>query len=195
MIQEEGDRVGTGGNVAAPENSHGLYSLLSKQPTHTPVQRERVCVFISHKDVDTPAAIEIGNYIMEDSGFDIYLDVYDRTLQKADNDNDLEGIVASIHRGISYASHLLCVISDKSQDSWWVPYEIGFAQANDVNTASIIVKNTEWLPTYLRVKESPVFFGIEAFDQYMIGFGRYGGIFENHGISELQYVFEYYNVR
>ena len=73
-----------GVNVAAPENSHGLYSLLAKQPTHTPVQRERVCVFISHKDADTPAAIEIGNHITEDLGFDIYLDVYDRTLQKAD---------------------------------------------------------------------------------------------------------------
>ena len=83
---------------------------------------------------------------MQDLGLDVYLDIYDKSLQRADEDGNLEGIVASIQKGVSYASHLLCVISDKSKDSWWMPYEIGYAQANGVNTASIIVKNTEYLP-------------------------------------------------
>lgn len=116
-----------GCNIAAPENIHGVYSLIAKQPTYTPARRERVCVFISHKDANTLAAIEIGNHIMQDLGLDIYLDIYDKALQRADNEGDLEGIVASIQKGIGFASHLLCVISDKTKDSWWIPYEIGFA--------------------------------------------------------------------
>lgn len=184
-----------GCNIAAPENIDGLYSLIAKQPTHAPEKRERVCVFISHKDADTLAAIEIGNHIMQDLGLDVYLDIYEKSLQRADDDGDLEGIVASIQKGISYASHLLCVISDKSKDSWWMPYEIGFAQANGVNTASIIVKNTEYLPTYLRVKESPVFFDIEAFDSYMARFMGYGGLFAHDINITVPHEFEYFNIR
>lgn len=184
-----------GCNIAAPENIHGLYSLIAKQPTHMPAKRERICVFISHKDADTLAAIEIGNHIMQDLGLDVYLDIYDKSLQRADEDGNLEGIVASIQKGVSYASHLLCVISDKSKDSWWIPYEIGFAQANGVNTASIIVKNTEYLPTYLRIKESPVFFDIEAFDSYMAGFLGYGGLFTHDVGENMPHEFEYFNMR
>lgn len=181
-------------NIAAPETQQSLYSLLAKQPTRETVRRERVCVFISHKDIDTPAAIEIGNHIMEDLGFDIYLDVYDKTLQTADLEGDLESVVASIQKGIGYASHLLCVISDKSQESWWMPYEIGFAQANDIKTSSIIVKDTEHLPTYLRIKGSPVFFNIETFDEYMIRFKCYSGLFAERIKINMPDDFEYFNM-
>ena len=132
---------------------------------------------------------------MEDLGINIYLDIYDKSLQKADEEGDLEGIVASIQKGISFASHLLCVISDKSQDSWWMPYEIGFAQACDVKTASIIVKETEHLPTYLRIKDSPVFFNIESFDKYMIRFQGYGGLFADSINLEFPDDFVYFNRR
>ena len=130
---------------------------------------------------------------MDDLGLDVYLDIYDKALQKADVEGNLEGIVSSIQQGISYASHLLCIISDKSKDSWWMPYEIGFAQANGVNTASIIVKNTEYLPTYLRVKESPVFFDVEAFDSYMAKFMGYSGLFTHDINVPVSHEFEYFN--
>lgn len=182
-------------NIATPDAQHSLYSLLAKQPSRETAKRDRICVFISHKDIDTPAAIEIGNHIMEDLGINIYLDIYDKSLQKADEEGDLEGIVASIQKGISFASHLLCVVSDKSQDSWWMPYEIGFAQASDVKTASIIVKETEHLPTYLRIKDSPVFFDIESFDKYMIKHKAYGGLFESTINMEVSQDFAFFNRR
>lgn len=181
-----------GKNIATLEVQCDTYSLVAKQPIIKPIRRERVCVFISHKDIDTAAAIEIGNHIMEDLGFDIYLDIYDKSLQTADAEGDLEGIVNSIQKGISYASHLLCVISDKSQDSWWMPYEIGFAQANDICTASIIVKDTERLPTYLRVKESPVFHDVSSYDQYMKKFMVYGGAFVDVASIESKIGYEYF---
>lgn len=178
-------------NIASPEAQRSIYSILAKQPTPEVVRREKVCVFISHKDMDTLAAIELGNHIMEDLGLNIYLDIYDNTLQAADKEGDLEGIVESIQKGISFASHLLCVISDKSQDSWWIPYEIGFAQAYGLKTASIIVKETEYLPTYLRVKDSPVFLDIKTFDEYMAGFMGYGGLFSYRADSSREY--EYFS--
>lgn len=189
------DALAKGVNIAAPETQRDIYSMVVKQPVPPKVRRERICVFISRKDIDTPAALEIGNHIMEDLGFDIYLDVYDGSLQTADKEGDLDGIVAAIQKGISYASHLLCVISEQSNDSWWMPYEIGFAQAYDIKTASIIVKNTEYLPTYLRVKDSPVFFNINEYDEYMLGFAAYGGLFADTINIEFSREFEYYGTK
>ena len=62
-------------NIATPDAQHSLYSLLAKQPSHETAKRDRICVFISHKDIDTPAAIEIGNHIMEDLGINIQIDI------------------------------------------------------------------------------------------------------------------------
>ena len=114
---------------------------------------------------------------MEDFGYNIYLDVYDKTLQNADKNNDVEGVVNAIHKGIEYASHLLCVISEKSKYSWWIPYEIGFAQANGVKTSSVKIKQAEYLPTYLRVNNSPVFLTIGELDDYLSKNGPFGGLF------------------
>ena len=75
-----------------------------------------ICIFISHKDEDTEAAIELGNHIMQDFGYDIYLDIYDEELQEADRNNDIEGIVKRIKEGLRYATHLLCIISEKSKN-------------------------------------------------------------------------------
>ena len=97
--------------------------------------------------------------------------------EEADKNNDPEGVVNAIHKGIQYASHLLCIVTGKSKDSWWIPYEIGFAQANGVKTSSIKIKQAEYLPTYLRVDNSPVFLTIVELDEYLSKNGPYGGLF------------------
>lgn len=68
-----------------------------------------LCFFISHKNEDADAALEIGNHIMNDFGYNIYLDLFDEALQVADQNNDVETIVKSIHNGLKYSTHLLCV--------------------------------------------------------------------------------------
>lgn len=123
----------SGINIAQAIRENSLYALACRQNK----EREKICFFISHKDEDTDAAIALGKHITEDFGFNIYLDVYDKELQEADKNNDSEGVVSAIHKGIQYASHLLCVVTEKSKDFWWIPYEIGFAQANGVKTSSI----------------------------------------------------------
>lgn len=64
---------------------------------------------------------------MNDFGYNIYLDLYDETLQAADQNNDIETIVKSIQDGLKYSTHLLCVVTEKSKESWWIPYKIGYS--------------------------------------------------------------------
>lgn len=163
----------SGINIAQAIREDSLYALVSRQDKN----RSKICFFISHKDEDTDAAIVLGKHIAEDFGYNIYLDVYDSELQKADKNNDPNGVVNAIHKGIQYASHLLCVVTEKSKNSWWIPYEIGFAQANSVKTSSIKAKQAEYLPTYLRVDNSPVFLTIGELDDYLSKNGPCGGLF------------------
>jgi len=126
-----------------------------------------LCFFISHKNEDADAALEIGNHIMNDFGYNIYLDLFDETLQIADQNNDVETIVKSIHKGLSYSTHLLCVVTEKSKESWWIPYEIGYAQANSKKTVSLKLKTSEYLPTFLRANGASVFYTIKELDEYL----------------------------
>lgn len=125
------------------------------------------CFFISHKNEDADAALEIGNHIMNDFGYNIYLDLFDESLQVADQKNDVESIVKSIHKGLEYSTHLLCIITEKSKKSWWIPYEIGFAQANGKKTASLKIKTLEYLPSFLRANGSAVFYTVKELDKYL----------------------------
>lgn len=172
----------SGVNVAQGVHSDSIYSFVSRQDE----ARSKICFFISHMEEDTDAAIELGNHIMEDFGYNIYLDVYDKTLQNADRNNGVEGVVNAIHQGIQYASHLICIISDKSKNSWWIPYEIGFAKANNVKTSSLKLKLTEYLPSYLRVNDSPVFLTMREIDDYLSKNGKYGVIFSKEKLENLK---------
>ena len=73
------------------------------------------CVFISHKKEDEESAKAIGNYLMQQVGVDIYLDLYDIELKEAVSLENDRKIVGSIKRGIGTSSHLLCFVSDKTR--------------------------------------------------------------------------------
>ena len=110
------------------------------------------CVFISHKKEDEAAARYIGNYIMEHAGVDIYLDLYDAELKEAVSTENDRKIVESIKRGLRTSTHILCVISDKTRLSWWVPYEIGVASENKKSIASLKLKDISDLPSFLKTE-------------------------------------------
>ncbi len=146
-----------------------------------------ICVFISHKDEDTDAAIEIGNHIMNDFGYDIYLDLYDKKLQIADRNDDVEGVVNSIQEGLKYSTHLLCVVTEKSKESWWIPYEIGYAQANEKKTSSIKLKKSEFLPSFLRANNSAIFLTIKELDGYLSNQSIWKPISQAHRYTYFEY--------
>ena len=160
-------------NIAEALRKDAVFAALKQQ---TP-KRDKICFFISHKEEDTAAAIALGQHIMNDFGYNIYLDVYDNCLQEADQNGNVDEVSNAIHNGILYASHLLCIISEKSKHSWWIPYEIGYAKANGVKVSSIRLKESEYLPSYLRVNDSPVFENIHELDAYLCINGPYGSLF------------------
>jgi len=92
------------------------------------VLEERPCVFLSHKREDKPACRKIAEYL-KDAGIDYYLDEEDQKLQYATSINNPEKITESIKNGINSSTHMLVVISEKTYQSQWVPFEVGYGHA------------------------------------------------------------------
>jgi hypothetical protein len=90
--------------------------------------KDRPCIFLSHKKEDKPACRVIADYF-KNAEIDYYLDELDENLQRAANANDPELITASIKKGIRESSHMLVVVSEKTIKSQWVPFEIGYGHA------------------------------------------------------------------
>lgn len=109
------------------------------------------CVFISHKDKDMDIAEEIAEYLMEND-IDVYLDKNDSGLQKAVKENDSEAIVEQIQKALSVSTHILALISNQTQYSWWVPYEIGYAKKGEKQIASLLTENIAQIPDYLKIE-------------------------------------------
>lgn len=138
-------------------------------------QKNEFCVFISHKKEDKLAAIDIGRYLMETVGVHIYLDIMDEKLQKATQIENDKVIVESIKEGLEYSTHLLCLISEKTHLSWWVPYEIGVADDKNLNIASLKLKKTDDIPSYLKIH--PAFYNVDQFVRYTTNYTHYGQLF------------------
>lgn len=109
------------------------------------------CIFISHIRVDKSAAISIGNYLTQ-AGLDIYLDINDPLLQRAVQMNDPQKITQCIETGINMCTHIMCLISNNTVESWWVPYEIGFGKKANKNIASLFLRDSK-IPEYLKITQ------------------------------------------
>lgn len=109
------------------------------------------CIFLSHKKDDKNKTRNLATYIKQ-LGIDVYLDEYDKKLQASTIAKDSLGIVEAIEKGIVSATDLLCVLSDKTEKSWWVPFEIGMARAHGKNLGAVYLnKNSLNLPEYLLI--------------------------------------------
>jgi hypothetical protein len=139
------------------------------------------CVFISHKKEDEDAAIAIGKYLTDTVGVNIYLDTQDCVLEEAVSSENDQLIVDSIKRGLACSSDLLCLISDKTKLSWWVPYEIGYADKQSMNIAVLKLKDIEDIPSYLKIKKTLL--NTEDFLQYVSQLGPYGSIMAKEDYS------------
>lgn len=139
------------------------------------VKSDIPCVFISHKNEDQEAALEVGRFLMETMKMDIYLDVFDINLQEAVSVENDAKIVESIKEGINISDILLCIVSDKTRLSWWVPYEIGVADKSNKKIASIRTKNIDDFPSFLKTK--PTISNINELIEFMLKNDRYGSLF------------------
>ena len=117
------------------------------------------CVFLSHKSEDKPYVKAVGDYIMS-FGINIYLDINDENLQQAVSHNDDVGIVQYIEEGLNASTHLLCIISEVTKYSRWIPYEIGYAKkhfqtkGNSGRIASLFKNDVSSIPTFLEIEKT-----------------------------------------
>lgn len=134
-------------------------------------QSSKPCIFMSHKSEDKNFVEQIGKYIT-DSGLNIYLDKYDEKLARAAKVGDPFTITECIEEGLSYSTHILCIVSDLTVKSWWVPYELGYGKKSLKPIATLKRKGTETIPEYLKISE--IIKNINNLNSYI------GEIVENH---------------
>lgn len=77
-------------------------------------------VFLSHKREDKPKALRIGEFF-KSHGIRCYIDVLDPELSTT---NDITEVIKT---RVKQCTHLMAVVSDNTQKSWWVSFEIGVA--------------------------------------------------------------------
>lgn len=135
------------------------------------------CVFISYKSEDFEFANAINDYLNNVANINTYFDNNDDLLKKATKNSNDELIVKSIKKGLECSSHLLCLISEKTNLSWWVPFEIGIADAKEKGIASLKIKNIEDVPSFLKVKK--VLYNKDDFLHFISGIDKYGTLFAN----------------
>lgn len=123
-----------------------------------------ICIFLSHVREDKPLAISVGEYI-KNAGYDIYLDIEDEELQKAVEEGNPAKITACIEKGIESSTHLMCIVSERTVKSWWVPYEIGFGKKSKKGISTLTHKNIVTIPEYLQIGQ--LIRGIRGLNAYI----------------------------
>ena len=100
-------------------------------------------VFISHQRKDAEWARRISSRL-RDYGLESYLDVIDSALQK-----DGPELSDYLREQMTKCTQLLAVVSSSTNESWWVPWEVGVASEKDFLIATFIVESTQ-MPSYLK---------------------------------------------
>lgn len=133
------------------------------------------CIFISYKKEDKEIACKIGDFLKNEVDVNIYLDLNDSELKESVILEDNEKIVNSIKTGLECSTHLLCLVSDKTKLSWWVPYEIGYADKKGLDIASLKLSYVDDIPEYLKIKKA--IYNKEEFADYLCDFLPYSYVF------------------
>ena len=107
--------------------------------THT----EKSDVFLSYQHSDQAIALQLARDL-DQKGKHVFIDVHDGTLSPGQSDLD-DALVAAINR----SDTLIVIVSDKTQDSWWVPWEIGVSTPSRKPKAMYRPQTNQPLPAYL----------------------------------------------
>jgi hypothetical protein len=87
------------------------------------------CIFISHQKNDSLWGKFMATYI-KNEGLNVYYDEFDKLLQDPSKREDPIEVTNVITNALLDATHMICLVSEKTKNSWWVPFEIGFAWNN-----------------------------------------------------------------
>lgn len=149
----------------------------------------KCCIFISHQQKDKTAAKLIANYLLY-CGIDVYFDEYDRGI----NRSNPQSVVDAIKAGLQKSTHLMCLLSENSMSSKWIPWEVGYGYEHNVFCVKLKEVAFSLLPEYLQVV--PVYDGYEALDEAIRNMRLKSNINEgqlrtfsnyNHPLSSIMY--------
>jgi TIR domain len=115
-------------------------------------------VFISHKKEDQRIAVAVGGRL-EQNGAQVYLDLIDPDSYKAGDD-----LADYLRAKLSICTDLMAVVSAKTKESWWVPWEIGVASEKEYPLSTFAGDSCE-VPLYL--KKWPYLRSMSDIDTYV----------------------------
>lgn len=113
-------------------------------------------VFISHRLADKPLARAVAA-VFRAQRLHYWFDEEDEDIRRAAGLGMAgdQALVYSIERGIRHCSQILGLLSERTRNSWWVPYEIGFSRSREKTRASYLVlesiREMGELPEYARL--------------------------------------------
>ncbi len=119
-----------------------FYSLVEQRHLNT-----KECIFISHQKDDSKVAKAIADYIIK-AGIDVYFDEYDSSIKLGDP----HSVVNAIKAGIRNSTRMLCLLTENSMKSKWMPWEIGYGY-DRTTVVGLTDKNISKtvLPEYLQI--------------------------------------------
>ena len=102
------------------------------------------CVYLSFRAEDLAAADAVAQYLMGNN-IDVFL------TKDLPEDRDVEQKVRRMEDGMNTSTHLLILLPKRSELSWLVPYEIGYAKRSGKGIAAVLLKSGEdTFPEYLK---------------------------------------------
>jgi TIR domain len=127
------------------------FSLLERMEHKAP----RKCVFLSHHKSDMAYCRRVADYIM-DLDVDVYFDEDDGQLEQYRLAGNPDGVTNCIRAGIDKSDFMLCVVSTRTGQSSWVPFELGYGFGRGRTELGILTLagvNEEDLPDYARTSK------------------------------------------
>ena len=135
------------GSDQVPE-SGTIYFNEDGPPRTRPVDWSKYNTFISHKSTDIRPTQEAA-MVLANSGLVGYLDRWDPNV--SGDHPDLEDYLRKI---IRETPSILTIVSEETNTSWWVPFEVGVARETDSEIATYLLVNPNGpplvLPSFLR---------------------------------------------
>lgn len=103
-------------------------------------------VFISHRTADDTIAQQVAYRLRYNHNITVFIDDIDQEVRRAQG---TAAITALLVRRINTCTNLLAIVSQNTQGSWWVPFEIGVARQSPraITTMTNLVDAS--LPEYL----------------------------------------------
>ena len=103
-------------------------------------------VFISHRTADDSIAQQVASRLKYHHGITVYIDDIDQQVSRARGTPAITGLLV---RRVNECTNLLAIITQNTQGSWWVPFEIGIARQAPRVITSFTNQADASMPEYL----------------------------------------------